>query len=311
MIGESKNLEILSIATHSLCLNYSTACHFSKIIDIAPTAVKLFEKEGKEYEYFGLSWPPYALICGVYGMSLGFTGKFEKGLVFIEKGLNISGKINNLLGLSSSEWLLGMIYVVKGDCTPAIEHLKNSIAHGEQINYPFATIYATTYLALAYCLLGDLELALETSEKSIRLAKESGIERLLLTVYRVSSKIHYVLEDYKRAITDANESLRVSQKGNHKFYEGLSLIDLGNALWRLEASKIEEAEKFILQGIDMLNEFNARPFVAQGYLDLGEFYTNSGQVDIALITLKKTEAMFKEMGMDYYLIKTHEIFEKL
>ncbi len=54
----------------------------------------------------------------------------------------------------------------------------------------------------------------------------------------------------------------------------------------------------------MLIEFNVRPFVAQGYLDLGELYANNDQADSALKTWTKAESMFKEMGMDYYLIKT-------
>jgi len=34
----------------------------------------------------------------------------------------------------------------------------------------------------------------------------------------------------------------------------------------------------------MLIEFNVRPFVAQGYLDLGELYANNDQADSALKT---------------------------
>lgn len=311
LLGESNDLEMMAIATFSICINYATACHWLGIIDIAPTAIKLLEKEGKEHEYFGLGWPPYGMICAVYGMSLGFIGKFEESKDFFEKGIRTSVKMNDLMTLSNNEWMLGMIFTVKGDGSLAVEYLKNSIAHGEQVNYPFVTGYGTSYLALAYCLIGDLKLAIETSKKSICLAKESGIERLWLTVYRVSSKIHCAMRDFKRAIIDAKESLRAARKAKNKFYEGLSLIDYGNVLWRLEVSETAEAEKTILQGIDISNEFNARPFAAQGYLTLGELYAGTGHLERALETLKKAESMFKEMEMDYYVDKTRRVLNEI
>jgi hypothetical protein len=37
----------------------------------------------------------------------------------------------------------------------------------------------------------------------------------------------------------------------------------------------------------------------------------SGQKDKALENLKKAEGMFREMGMDYWLAKTHKALERL
>jgi hypothetical protein len=48
-----------------------------------------------------------------------------------------------------------------------------------------------------------------------------------------------------------------------------------------------------------------------GYLFLGEVYVDTGQKDKALETLKKAEGMFKEMGMDYWLVKTQDALKGL
>jgi len=44
---------------------------------------------------------------------------------------------------------------------------------------------------------------------------------------------------------------------------------------------------------------------------LGELYEGTGQNEKALENLKKAEGMFQEMGMDYWLGKTHEVLGRL
>jgi hypothetical protein len=59
----------------------------------------------------------------------------------------------------------------------------------------------------------------------------------------------------------------------------------------------------------ILDELEEKPFYAQGYLSLGELYADSGQKEKALENLKKAEAMFQEMGMDYWLARTKKLLE--
>jgi len=44
---------------------------------------------------------------------------------------------------------------------------------------------------------------------------------------------------------------------------------------------------------------------------LGELYLGTGQREKGLKNLKKAEAMFKEMGMDYWLARTPEVLDRL
>ncbi len=49
----------------------------------------------------------------------------------------------------------------------------------------------------------------------------------------------------------------------------------------------------------------------RGRLFLGELYADTGQTEKALETLKKAEAEFKDMGMDYWLRKTQEVLARV
>ena len=73
----------------------------------------------------------------------------------------------------------------------------------------------------------------------------------------------------------------------------------------------DDAEKSILQGIKILKELELKAFYSDGYMALGELYTDMGQKDKALENLNKAKGMFKEMGMDYYLAKTQEVLKHL
>jgi len=46
-------------------------------------------------------------------------------------------------------------------------------------------------------------------------------------------------------------------------------------------------------------------------LNQGQLYLNAGKKEKAIHNLKKAERMFREMGMDYWLVKTKEILEIL
>ena len=79
----------------------------------------------------------------------------------------------------------------------------------------------------------------------------------------------------------------------------------------MKPSQSEKAEEFMVQGINILEDLMIKPWSTQGYLFLGELYTNTGQGDKAPENLKKAEHLFKEMGMDYWLAKTNEVMGSL
>ena len=94
-------------------------------------------------------------------------------------------------------------------------------------------------------------------------------------------------------------------------WQGLSRIWLGRVVAKTDPTQIEAAEQHILQGISLLEELGIAAFYCLGYLWLGEVYAESGRREEALENLKKAEAMFQEMGMDYWLGKAQEALARL
>jgi hypothetical protein len=77
------------------------------------------------------------------------------------------------------------------------------------------------------------------------------------------------------------EAVTLSHKNKEKHYEAISRMWLGRILGKAETST-GDGEEYILQGIKICNELKIKPFSAQGYLFLGELYTETGQREKAL-----------------------------
>lgn len=80
---------------------------------------------------------------------------------------------------------------------------------------------------------------------------------------------------------------------------------------RKDPTQVEAAEEYIRQGINLYEELGIRAYYPHGYMILGAVNAESGRPQEALEHLKKAEAMFEEMGMEYYLGKTREMLGKL
>ncbi len=125
------------------------------------------------------------------------------------------------------------------------------------------------------------------------------------------SLVHFDLGNLNEAKLHAEQGLNLAQTNHEKHIEGYSWIILGRIVGKVEKSQIDKAEGYILKGMKILDELKIKPYYTRGYFYLGELYADAGQKEKALENLKKAEAMFQEMGMDYYLARTKKLLETL
>ena len=93
--------------------------------------------------------------------------------------------------------------------------------------------------------------------------------------------------------------------------EGNSWILLGNILGEITPPQMDRAEKYILKGIEIFRELKLRPAFSIGHLRLGELYLKMGKKDKAVNNIKKAEAAFQEMGMDYFTNRANGILAEI
>jgi tetratricopeptide (TPR) repeat protein len=238
-------------------------------------------------------------------------GEFAEGEQLCEKGLSFAHKINHLFSIAMAEYKYGGLFTIKGDGKNAVKHLQSSIEYLEKSQGVTFLPLAWAYLGVGYHLLGELNTALKFIEKGLKMQMDTGILFGLSGDHYNLSLVHFDLGNLSEAKLHAEQALNLAQTNQEKLSEGISWIQLGRIIGKTEKLQIDKAEEYILKGMKISDELKTKPNYALGYLFLGELYANAGQKEKALENLKKAEAMFQEMGMNYYLARTKKLLETL
>jgi hypothetical protein len=107
----------------------------------------------------------------------------------------------------------------------------------------------------------------------------------------------------------AEQGVKFAETNHEKFVEGLSWLQLGRTVGKMEESQFDKSEENIFKGMKILEELKLKPMYILGNLFLGELYSDAGQKEKALENLKKAEELFQQMGMDYWLARTRKVLQ--
>jgi tetratricopeptide (TPR) repeat protein len=302
-----QDIETMAPVGWGLCYSYFWEGEYRKIVNMAPKVIKSLEKIQREDEFFGLPVNIYSALQAVYGYSLGALGEFTKGEQLCEKALSFAHRINHLFSIGSAENRYGFLFVIKGDGKNAVKHLQSSIEYFDKSQAVIHLPTTWSFLGYGYYLVGELETALKSIEKAFKMQMDIGFPRSWIHYFL--SSVHFDSGNLNEAKVHAEQALNLAQTSHQKYWEGISWIQLGRIVGKKEESQVDKAEEHILQGMKMLDELGTRPFYALGYLSLGELYADAGQKEKAIENLKEAEAMYQEMGMDYWLARTKKLLK--
>ena len=306
-----QDIELAVSMGFGLCVSYGTMGEHLKIAEVAPQILALLEKTQRESEFFVRPWNVYSALLALYGIATGWTKDFEEGRVLCEKGLHFALQIDDLGSAGFAEVMYGVLLVGQGDAENAIKHAQNGVKLCEEGQILVILGTGLAMLAEAHRLLGELGPAQKHAERALKVGSDSGLSIAWAQSYYSLSMTHLYSGDLENARTCAEEALRLARSNNEIWVEGRARVALGRILGRSDLSQTDKAEEYILQGIKILDELQLKPFCAEGYLYLGELYADSGQGDKVLGNVRRAEAMFQEMGMDYWLRRTQGILDRL
>jgi tetratricopeptide (TPR) repeat protein len=111
---------------------------------------------------------------------------------------------------------------------------------------------------------------------------------------------------FKASQASFNRAFELSHSHNEKWIEGTARIYLGITIAYNDKSKIDKAQKTILEGIKILDDRKIAPWSSIGYYNLGMIQAHCGKMRQARINLNNAERMFTEMGMNYWLSLTRK-----
>ena len=306
-----QDVELMIPIGYSLCFSCILSGDWQRINHVAPTIISLIERSRIQTEFYSMPHNPYSFGLAMWGVSTAGCGDFEQGERLCEKALSFGLELNHVATLGAVEYCYGAVLGFKGDGQAAASHFQNAIKYLEKSHTLIIRGPAWAWLGFAHCLMGQANIAVDLTEKGLRMHIDLGIPFYLSVCHWLCSQAHFEMDDMEDARTHAEEALQFSLANNERQMQGISRAWLGRILAKTDATQIEAAAQQILQGISLLEELGLRSHYAWGYLWLGEVYAESGRREEAMENLKKAEAMFREMGMDYFLGKTQEVLARL
>jgi tetratricopeptide (TPR) repeat protein len=303
--------QVLIPVGSDLCLASHISGDYQRINQVAPTIIGLIERCRTQAEFYGKGINPYSQVLSIWGQSTGACGDFEQGRELCEKALSFALEINHPTTLVVVEIYYGGLFILKGDGPGIVKHFQEAIRYAEETQTVGALGFEWAFLGWGHCIMGQVRTGLDFAKKGLRIHQDLGLPYFLSACHLCCGMIHFELEELEEAQTHFEQGLQSALQNRERGFQAFTSLYLGWVKARKDPTQIKAAEEHIRQGITLYEELGLRAFYPVGYMILGAVYAESGRSEEALEPLKKAEAMFEEMGMDYYLGRTREILGKL
>jgi len=303
---KAQDLDSIVTLGYSLNWTYLATGHFSSIIIKSPQIIEIIERNRKNADFFGNASNPYSGLCILYGLALGYTGRFGEGKPYMEKGLRKALALNDDVGIATGNVLYGLFESIKGDWASAKVYYEKGMKITEKTNYQLGLAISLSGIGWCWVFLGDFKKAKSYSDKGLQVGLESGVEWLLSMFHYVAGIVCLELADLESAEKAIDEALRLSIKNGENDFRGLIYLALGIITGMREPRQTEQVEKCFEKGMEILSVLGMKPSCATGHQFLGEYYLDVGCFEAAKQRLMLAEEMFATMGMEYWLQRNRQ-----
>ena len=234
--------------------------------------------------------------------TLELLGEFDEGLAMAREAVGIARARGDRVPEIVSSCFLGGILLGRGDLGQALAPLEHALALCRAYDVLDWVSPVTARLGFAYMQAGRLAEAIPLLQEAIVHAGASG----QLTGYptRVARLAHACLLAGRRE--EAEETIRrglsLAREHRQRADEAECLRVLG-LIASAPPTELAVAETYLAQARDLADSIGMRPLTAHCHLDLGRLYRQAGKLDQAREHLAIATAMYRELGMTYWLEK--------
>ena len=234
-------------------------------------------------------------------MCLAVLGRFAEGITYGEDSVRIAEALKSAPAQVTADWHLGVLYLVKGDLDEAIRRLERALSQANDL--AFLSPIVVSALGWAHAHAGRLPHALSLLEQGVQANSSRGVisghawfTSWLAEAYLLAGRLDSAVEFARRALT-------LSQTQKERGTEALVLRLLGEIARHPDAPDVPPAEDYYHQALSLADELGMRPLVAHCQFGLGKLYRRTGDREQAQELLTTAAAMFREMGMRFWLEK--------
>jgi class 3 adenylate cyclase/tetratricopeptide (TPR) repeat protein len=254
-------------------------------------------------ERFGQALLPSVFARRYLAHALVERGEFDQSIAEAEEGLRIAEAADHPFSLAQACLALGYVHAVKGEFDEAVPLLERALAMAREWNIRLLSPSCMGFLGYAYARSGRLEEGLAWLAKATT-AFESGVA----TVFHSLVTAHFgeaciLAGRLQEAHRHAERALTLTRQRGERGDEAYALHLLGEIHSQETPPDGGGAEARYRQAMTLADELGMRPLVAHCHLGLGQLYSRADKRAQAHERLATATAMYRDMGMTYWLEK--------
>ena len=232
---------------------------------------------------------------------LGQLGEFEEATAVGNEALRIAEAANSRWDVIRSLALVAPASLTRGDLITSIAMLERCTALSSEWAIAASRRMVAFQLGAAYTLAGRADEALPLLEHA---ANDPAYQRRRFTHAPANVSLGAALLALGRiedASVRAARAFEVAVSQGECANQADALRLLAEIAWHREPPDLDEAERRYQEALALAEQQEMRPLQARCHLGLGKLYRRVGRREEARSELSTAVAMFREMGMTFWL----------
>jgi serine phosphatase RsbU (regulator of sigma subunit) len=220
----------------------------------------------------------------------------DSGILYSNKSLELSRKINNYRFQVDALNTLGIIYRERGEFNSALDlhHQALSIAQNHKLSsHYFESTYSS--LNLAYTEQGNYTVGIAYGFKALKEIEKNGDTLSMALANNNIANTYFQIREYKKAMKHYNIALMYAIAIKHLYGQSLLAGNMGSVLY--EMGKLDSAKIYFEKAVLLNKQVGDKSGEAINYTNLGSYYQRINDNQSAIDYFLKAEKIFAEMKM--------------
>ena len=273
--------DLLHSALFSLSWFYEMRCRSSEAITLFTGSIeylKAIQGEFEETEDRSCFISVLGEITAYLGLHQVYVLQYEKAYAYLDEALQLLENSQSWIGRAQAQLMLAATYYIQGKLQKSAVLTEQSRDVFREAGQRWWYLLSLINLARTYLHLGRLQECEALYQEGFRLL-EPGDVRLELMLRVGFASARYLQNDYATAEQLMQDNLELSYRfGNHWWtaysYNQLSLV-------ALSTYRVELAEKYLKESVNLLSEFGDSEDLALGLLYLGKCFVTQSYLEVA------------------------------
>ena len=189
---------------------------------------------------------------------------------------------------------------------------KKGLEISEKLNFPEGAIRAKNVLAVAYSIQGKMDLAFETFEEAIAMAKKSNHQILICRTFNNIGRTHMKIGNFDKAVNFYQEGAKCSGKFGLEQQMSDNLLNMAAAM--KEQGIWDTASKYANEALEIALKLKDETLICDANLMLGTLCSHAEDYDKALehlqLALKQPHSKDDKVGISRIMNQLGLVYTK-